>query len=110
MNESPGTETSDPNAQAAVPHALSLGLPRSRSMRPTTKDQTTKDKKKLKQQASQQKPSQNQKPKEPRRNGQEAVKRRGPNSNNPTARHTTNPSGSCLSRSLVIPNIRKARA
>jgi hypothetical protein len=38
------------------------------------------------------------------------LKRRPNSNNNPNSRHTTNPSGSCLGRSLVIPNVRKARA
>jgi hypothetical protein len=39
----------------------------------------------------------------PKKAGKEELKQQQPN-----RRHTTNPSDSCLGRSLVIPNIRKA--
>jgi hypothetical protein len=77
------------------------------------------DKAKIKSQSQKEeakKPSQGQQRKksqkasqEPRRSDQKARKE-GLKNNNPTARHTTNPSGSCLGRSFLIPNIRKARA
>jgi hypothetical protein len=74
------------------------------------RDQPKPKSKKAKEEASQQrtksKPkAKRSKKKDPRKQAKEELKQQQPN-----RRHTTNPPDSCLGRSLMIPNVRKALA
>jgi hypothetical protein len=80
-------------------------------MKPTTKETKPNPKarsqdKEASQQRTKPKPkAKRSKKKDPKKQAKEELKQQQPNS-----RHTTNPSGSCLGRSLLIPNVRKAPA
>jgi hypothetical protein len=74
--------------------------------RPSPKPKSKKPRQEASQQRTKPKPkAKRSKKKDIKKQAKEELKQQQPDS-----RHTTNPSGSCLGRSLVIPNVRKALA
>jgi hypothetical protein len=78
-------------------------------MKPTPKEtnrnpkQEAQDKKQANEETKPKPKAKRSKEKDPKKQAKEELKQQPPN-----RRHTTNPFDSCLGRSLVIPNVRKA--
>jgi hypothetical protein len=78
-------------------------------MKPTTKETSQTQKQEARQEAANKETEPKPKATEAKRKDSRSSPKEELKQQQPNSRHTTNPSGSCLGRSLVIPNVRKAQ-